>query len=300
MPDLNYHHLRLFRAVAREGNLTRASRTLCLTPQTVSTQVRELERSLGERLFFRSGRRLVLTETGQMALRYADEIFSTGQELVESIRGLPTERPLKLLVGAASVLPKMIVHRLIEPTLRLDRAVRIVCREGPPATLLADLALHRLDVVLSDAPLSPRVGVRAYNHRLGRCGVSFMAAPSLANRLREGFPQSLDQAPVVLPTRDAVLRGALDRWFEAQHLRPTVAAELEDSALLKAFGQEGVGFFAVPQVIDEEVGRQYGVIRIGGTDEIVETFYAISMERRVRHPGVGAICESAREGLFCE
>ncbi len=298
MEPLNYHHLRLFWAVAREGNLTRASRELNLTPQTVSTQIRDLELALGEKLFTRAGRRLILTDVGALALRYAEDIFSVGQELLETLRGQPSERPLRLVIGVASVLPKLIVHSLIEPTLRLDRPVRIVCREGPTEKLLAELAGHQVDVVLSDASLPPRASIRAYNHHLGRCGVSFMAAPGLANRLRGGFPRSLDRAPVLLPTEDAVLRGELDRWFRTSEVRPSVVAEFEDSALLKAFGQEGVGFFAIPTVIEGQVAQQYHVHSFGKTQDITENFYAISMERRVRHPGVAAICETARSELF--
>lgn len=296
--NLNYHHLRLFWAVAREGNLTRASRDLHLTPQTVSTQVRDLEAELGEKLFRRSGRTLVLTDMGRLVFRFADEIFVVGQELLETVRGQPTHRPMRLVVGIASVLPKIIVHQLIEPTLHLETPVRILCREGTPEKLLAELALHHVDVVLSDAPLPPRVSIRAYNHHLGRCGVTFMATRKLADSLRDEFPLSLDRAPVLLPTEDAVLRAEIDRWFSTHDIRPTIVAEFEDSALLKAFGQEGVGVFAIPTVIKKEVAQQYDVYEIGNTQDIVENFYAISMERRVRHPGVAAICDAARTELF--
>ncbi len=296
--NLNYHHLRLFWAVAKEGNLTRASRELHLAPQTVSTQVRDLENSLGEKLFRRSGRRMILTEVGTVTFRYADEIFAVGRELLETLRGQPSERPQRLVVGVASVLPKLIVHRLIEPTLHLEQPVRILCHEGTPEKLLAALAVHQLDVVLSDAPLPPRVSVRAYNHHLGRCGVTFMASAKLAAQLRDGFPQSMDGAPMLLPTADAVVRSELDKWFCTHEVRPLVVAEFEDSALLKTFGQEGVGFFAIPAVIAEEVAHQYGVTQFGTTTDIAENFYAISMERRVRHAGVVAICETARTELF--
>ena len=298
MRSLNYHHLRLFWAVAREGNLTRASRELQLAPQTVSKQIQDLEESLGEKLFLREGRRLVLTDVGAIALRYADEVFSIGQELLETLRGQPSERSLRLVVGVASVLPKLIVHHLIEPTLHLERPVRVLCREGTPEQLLADLAIHRVDVVLSDAPLPPRVKIKAFNHHLGKCGVTFMAESALANRLRQGFPKSLDGAPVLLPTEDAVVRGELNRWFRENDVRPSVATEFEDSALLKIFGQQGVGFFAIPSVIEEEVAKQYNVQAIGRTDAVPENYYAISMERRVRHQGVVAICDMARSELF--
>jgi len=298
METLNYHHLRLFWAVAREGNLTRASKKLHLAPQTVSTQIRTLETALGEKLFRRSGRRMLLTDVGNVALRYADEIFSLGEEFGEALRGQPTGRPLRLVVGVADVLPKLVAHRLIEPALLLEEPVRIVCREGTPEKLLADLAVHGLDVVLSDAPIPPGMNVRAYNHLLGRCGVTFMAQPDLASRLRKGFPRSLEGAPVLLPSEDAVLRRELDGWFDARGVRPVIAGEFEDSALLKVFGQAGAGFFAVPTVIEDEVVRQYEVQPIGTTGDVSERFYAISVERRIRHPAVMAICEAARSELF--
>jgi len=298
MQALNFHHLKLFWAVAREGNLTRASKNLHLTPQTVSMQIRDFEATLGEKLFRRSGRSLVLTELGRVALQYADEIFALGQELTETLRGQPTGRPLRLVVGVADVLPKLVVRRLLEPALQLGEPVRIVCREGPPEKLLADLAVHGLDVVLSDAPIPPAVSVRAYNHQLGTCGATFMARPDQAIGLRVGFPDSLDGAPILLPSEDAVLRRDLDEWFDTRGVRPIIAGEFDDSALLKVFGQAGCGFFAVPTVIAEEVARQYGVEDIGTAEGVVERFYAISVERRVRHPAVAAICTAARSELF--
>lgn len=296
--SLNYHHLRLFRAVAREGNLTRASKKLCLTPQTVSTQIRDLESDLGEALFTRAGRNMRLTDVGRVVLGYANEIFTVGQELREALRGLPTERPLRLMVGVANVLPKIIAHRLIEPALKIGRPVRVVCEEGTPEKLLSELSVHRLDVVLSDAPIPNNVRVRAFNHHLGTCGVSLMAHRSLAGRLRKGFPDELTGAPLLLPTADTALRSKLDAWFQTRGIQPTVAGEFEDSALLKAFGQAGVGAFAVPSVIENEVSRQYRVKSIGVLEDVTENFYAISVERRVQHPGIMAICDAARSELF--
>jgi LysR family transcriptional activator of nhaA len=298
MYSLNYHHLKLFWAVAHEGNMTRASANLHLTPQTVSTQIRDFEKALGEKLFRRAGRGLVLTEVGHAALEYADEIFALGREMSETIGGRPTGRPLKLVVGATDVLPKLIVHRLIEPALQLQEPVRIICREGPPEKLLADLAVHGLDVVFSDAPIPPSVKVRAYNHQLGTCGVTFMARPEQAMGLRKDFPASLDGAAVLLPSEDAVLRRELDGWFHARGLRPRIAGEFEDSALMKVFGQAGAGFFPVPAVIADEVASQYGVVPIGTAQGVVERYFAISVERRIRHPAVAAICTTARSELF--
>jgi len=294
MDTLNFHHLRLFQAVAREGNLTRASHRLHLTPQTVSSQIRNLEEAIGEQLFRRSNRRLILTDAGQVALRYAEEIFALGKELQETLRGQPSGRPLRLLVGAPEALPKIIVRRLLEPALRLDTPLQMTCRERGPTELLADLAVHRLDVVLADTPIPPLAKVKAYNHLLGSCGVTFMAKSGLARRLRPGFPQSIEGAPVLLPGADAALRASLDGWFDRKNLRPAIVGEFDDSALLKSFGQTGEGFFAVPSVVEEEVSRQYEVEVIERTDEVTESFYAISVERRVRHPAVVAICEAAR------
>lgn len=293
MDTLNYHHFRLFWAVAREGNLTRASANLHLTPQTVSTQIRDLENALGERLFRRAGRRMILTDAGHMAFRYADEIFSAGREFLETLRGQPSGRPLKLVVGVADALPKLVAHRLIKPALQLDEPVRIACREGTSRDLMAELVGHGLDLVLSDGPVPPHVKVRAYNHQLLRCGITFMAHPDLAADLRDGFPHSLCGAPALLPGENAVLRRELESWFDAHELRPVVTGEFEDSAQLKVFGQAGTGFFAVPTAIEEEVMRQYEVLPIGKTEEITERYFAISAERRVRHPAVAAICEAA-------
>ena len=298
MTTLNYHHLRLFRAVAREGNLTRASERLHLTPQTVSAQIRDLETAIGEQLFRRSGRRMFLTDAGQVALRYSGEIFSLGQELLETLRGQPTGRPIRLHVGAPDALPKLIVHRLLEPALHLDEPIHLFCREGSPAELLGDLAVHRLDVVLSDSPIPPMAKVRAYNHLLGTCGITFMGQTELANGLRDDFPASVDGAPILLPSENAVLRRDLDGWFDQLGVRPVIVGEFEDSALLKSFGQAGEGFFAVPTVVEEEVARQYRVHAIARTEEVTESFYALSVERRVRHPAVVAICEAARTQLF--
>jgi len=298
MERLNYHHLRLFWAVAREGNLTRASWSLDRTPQTVSVQIHELEEAIGEKLFRRSGRNLVLTDAGHVAFRYASEIFAIGQELLETLRGQPTGQPLRLVVGVVEVVPKMVAHHLIEPALQMEEAVRIVCREGATEKLLADLSVHGLDLVLSDSPIPPGLSVRAYNHLLGACGVSFMASAAIARSLRKRFPRSLDGVPALLPSVHTGLRRDLDVWFDRLDIHPIVAGEFDDSALLKVFGQAGVGFFAVPTVIADEVARQYRVERIGSTEEVVESFYAISVERRVRNPAVAAICEAARSELF--
>lgn len=300
MEHLNYHHLRLFWAVAREGNLTRASRGLHLTPQTVSAQIRELEGAVGERLFRRAGRKLLLTEVGRLVLRYADEIFALGAELRQTLSGSPSTQPLRLLVGVLDVLPKLVACRLLEPALRLDEPLALVCREGPSEKLLAGLAVNELDVVLADHPVPTGLGVQAYSHLLGECGITFMAPAPLARRLRRGFPESLDRAPALLPTEEMAFRRELDRWFDARGLHPMVVGEFEDSALMKTFGFVGAGFFAVPSVIAQEVARQFSVRPVGSADGAVARFFALSVERQVRHPAVAAICDSARSVLFPE
>jgi LysR family transcriptional activator of nhaA len=298
MEWLNYHHLLYFWVVAREGSISRACEQLLLTQPTISSQIRALEKSLGEKLFTRVGRRLVLTETGQIVYRYADEIFSLGRELRDVLRGQPTGRPLKLVVGVTDVLSKLIACRLLEPALHLPEPVQIICREGKADTLLAELAVHHLDLVLSDAPVGPTMKVRVFNHLLGECGASFFASPNLVTKYRRGFPKSLDGAPVLLPTENTSLRQALEQWFEAQGIRPRVHGEFEDSALLKAFGQAGHGLFPAPMAIEDEVLRQYGVRIVGRAESVQMQFFAISVERKLKHPAVKAIAETARGKLF--
>ncbi len=298
MDWLNYHHLLYFWTVAQEGSLTEGSRKLHLTPQTVSTQLRTLEEALGEELFDRTGRQLVLTEVGHLVYRYAHEIFMLGRELTDTLQGRPAGRSLTLLVGVADVLPKLVAYRLIEPALRGGEDLRILCVENTSENLLARLAVHELDVVLSDAPVPPNLSVRAFNHLLGECGVTFMAAPPLVTAFRKGFPHSLDGAPFLLPAEGTTLRHSLEYWFDSVGIRPVVVGEFEDSALLKVFGQAGAGVFAVPSIVAEDARQQYKVRKLGEPAEIVERWYAISVERKVQHPAVVAICHAARAHLF--
>jgi len=295
---LNYHHLLYFWTVAREGGLVQGSRKLHLTPQTVSTQLRTLEEALGEKLFDRSGRRLVLTDVGRSVYGYADEIFTLGRELIDTLKGRLAGRPLRLVIGVADVLPKLVAYRLIEPVFRLEESVRLECIEDTSEQLLARLAVHELDVVLSDAPVPPTVAVRAFNHLLGECGVTFMGAASVAAAHRRGFPQSLNGAPFLLPAGGTTLRRSLEQWFDGLGVQPVVVGEFADSALLKVFGQAGAGVFAVPTVVANDVRQRYSVRKLGATDEIVERCYAISIERRIQHPAVAAICDTARDRLF--
>ncbi len=298
MESLNYNHLKYFWAVARRGNLRQASSDMHLAPQTLSTQIQTLEEMCGEKLFDRVGRRLVLTEAGRVAQKYAEEIFALGQELMDNLTGRSEERPQRLIIGIADVLPKMVAERLIAPALHLEKPVRVICRETNATALLAELSIHHLDVVLSDTPIPHAVNIRAFNHKLGECGVTFMVAEKLATHYRKNFPRSLHTAPFLLPTEDTTLRHSLDQWFEKHSIRPRIVGEFQDSALMKAFGQEGTGVFATPSVIEKEVRRQYKTEIIGRTNDIIERFYAISAERRIHHPAVAAICERAREDLF--
>ena len=298
MEWLNYHHLLYFWVVACHGSVTRAAAELRLAQSTVSTQLRTLEEVLGEKLFARTGRRLVLTDVGRLVFRYADEIFGLGRELLETVKGRPTGQPMRLTVGIADAVPKLIAYRLLGPVLTGAEPVRIICREDKPDRLLAQLAVHGLDLVLSDAPIGPTTKVRAFNHLLGECGVTFFGTPALARTCRRGFPRSLGGAPVLLPTDNTALRRSLDDWFESEDIRPRVASEFEDSALLMAFGQAGMGLFPAPSAIERQVRSQYGVVVVGRLDTVRERFYAISGERRLKHPAVVAISEAARQRVF--
>jgi len=302
MEWLNYHHLLYFWVVAREGSVTRASEQLYLSQPTISAQIRALERSLGEKLFAKSGRNLVLTEIGRVVFRYAEEIFTLGRELTETLKGRASNRvlgrPVRFLVGIADVVPKLIAYRLIEPALRLTEPVHIICREDKPERLLAELAVHELDLVLTDAPISPSIKIKAYNHLLGECGITIFSPAKTSAGYKRKFPTSLDGAPFLLPTDNTSSRRLLDQWFESQRIRPTVVGEFEDNALLKVFGQTGMGLFTAPSVIEEEVQKQYNVHPIGRIDSVRERFYAISVERKLKHPAVVAISETARQDLF--
>ena len=298
MEHLNYHHLRVFWTVAREGGVTRASEKLHVSQPTVTTQVRALEQALGQKLFTRSGRRLVLTDLGRSAYRYADEIVGLGQELMDRMKGGSPGREIRLTVGIADVLPKLIAYRILEPALRLPEPVRVEGIEDTPERLLAELAVFGLDVVLADAPVGPAVRVRAYNHLLGECAVSVFGAERLARGYRRGFPRSLDGAPFLLPRTHSALRLALDDWFEREGVRPHIVGEFDDSALMKALGQAGLGLFPAPSPIAGEVCRQYDVRSIGTIESVRQRFYAITVDRKIKHPAVIAICESARRKLF--
>ena len=275
MEWLNYHHLFYFWTVASEGTITGASKKLHLAQPTISAQLRTLEEALGEKLFERTGRTLNLTETGHLVYRYADEIFSLGQELMDTVKGQPTGKPLRLKVGVADVLPKLIVFHLLEPALKLDQPVHLLCSEGKPKGLLAKLSVHELDVVLSDAPVGSDVSIRAFSHLLGECNVTILGTERLAKTYRQGFPDSLDGAPILFPSSKTVLRRSLDLWFESRGIHPVVKAEFDDTALKLVFAQVGLGLTPVRSVIAQDVQRRYRLRHVGRLPEIKERFYAI-------------------------
>jgi LysR family transcriptional activator of nhaA len=299
MEWLNYHHLLYFWTVVREGGVSRAAEKLRLAQPTVSAQVKLLEDMIGDKLFERQGRRLVLTDTGRLVYRYADEIFGIGRELLETLRGRPSAgRPLPLSVGVANAVPKLIVHRLLQPAVFGEQAIHLVCREDSTETLLGELATHALDVVIADAPPPPHLGVKVFSHLLGDSDTSFFAAGALATKLRRRFPHSLNDAPILLPTLKTAMRRALEQWFDAEDLRPRVVAEFDDSALMKAFGQAGDAAFPAPTAIEHEVVRQYRVHAVGRVKAVRERYYAISAERRLKHPGVLALTTAAKTEVF--
>lgn len=295
---LNYHHLLYFWTVAKEGSIARACEKLRLAQPTISGQLRLLEESLGEKLFRKQGRGLALTEIGQVVYRYADEIFGLGRELQDVLKGRPGVRPMRLVAGVSDLIPKLIAYRILRPVLEMPQPVQLICDEGAPEHLLAELAEHRIDVVLSDAPIPPAVPVKAYSHLLGATTITLFAAPELAGRCRSGFPACLDGAPFLLPMQGSSLRRSLEQWFDSQHVRPTVVAELKDRALMNAFGQAGSGIFASPTAIEAEIMETHGVAAIARIDSIVERFYAISFERKLKHPAIVTISDAARGQLF--
>ncbi len=298
MEWLNYHHLYYFWNVAKEGSISQACQKLRLAQPTISGQLRQLEESLGEKLFAKSGRNLVLTEIGQVVYRYAEEIFSVGRELQDVLNGRPRGRPARFVVGISDVMPKWIAFRILEPVLTMREKVHLVCLENNTEDLLVKLTSHQLDIVLTDAPITVPSRGRVFNHELGSCGVSFCGTPDLLVRYRKNFPQSLDNAPFLLPLDGSAMRRSLDQWFDRHRIRPAVVGEFQDSALLKVFGQAGAGIFAVPSAVEKDVRDRYGCAAIARSADLTERFYAISVERRLRHPAVLAISEGAGKFLL--
>lgn len=298
MEWINYHHLLYFWTVAREGGLIQAGKVLRLSHPTLSAQIHALEDQLGEKLFVKVGRKLALTEQGRVAFRYADEIFALGREMVDTVKGRSVGQALRLDVGIVDVLPKFVVRSLLQPALELAQPVRLVCQERSYEELLAALALHTLDIVISDAPVPAGSSVRAFNHLLGETGVAIFGTKQLVAKYKRDFPKSLDGAPFLLPLETLHIRRSLNLWFDRHGIKPLIVAEFEDSALLKAFGADGIGLFPAPSVVEKEVMTQYGVHSLGLADDVKERFYAISVERRLKHPAVVAISNAARHELF--
>ena len=298
MRHLNYNHLQYFWTVAREGSIARAAEVLHLTPQTISGQLKLLEESIGHDLFERVGRRLVLTEMGRVVREYADDIFNTGAELASVVRGNRIHHHRALSVGIVNSIPKLIAERILAPAIPRDGDLRLSCEESSLHQLLAELAVHKLDLVLSDQPVPQGLGLKAYNHLLGASTLSVFGKPDLVETLRPAFPESLDAAPLLLPSTASALRRRIDEHFEHLGVAPRVVAEFDDSALMKAFGEAGLGLFVAPSVISEEVCRMYRVELLGQLDGIEERFYAISAERRLKHEAVVRVTEIARRDLF--
>ncbi len=298
MRHLNYSHLLYFWTVAREGSIAKASTVLHLTPQTISGQLKLLDEAVGERLFVRAGRRLVLSDLGKVVFQYADEIFTLGAELAHVARGRAPGMPLVLNVGIVDSIPKLVTYRVLEPALKLKERLKLTCHEATLENLLSDLAVHRLDLVLSDRPVPAGLNVRAYHHLLGSSGVSMFAAPALAKTLKKRFPQSLKGAPFLMPANTPALRSQLEEWFDAQDVAPLIVGEFDDSALLKSFGQAGVGVFTGPMALEVEICQMYRVQTLGQVPSVQERFYAISPERKLKHPAILAITERAREAIF--
>lgn len=298
MKSLNYKHLRYFWMVAKSGSIARAGERLHLTPQSISGQLRELEEALEVELFRRAGRGLELTDDGRRILSYADEIFSLGDELLEVLRDRTLTTALPFRIGIADSVPKSIAYRLVEPALQMEEPLRLICREGRLASLLADLAVHRVDMVIADRPMPTNLNVRGYNHFLGESSLTVFGVPDLIARLPGDFPLKLDQAPFLLPGEDVAIQPKLLQWFEAQQLRPRILGEFDDSALLQAFGQAGVGLFVAPTAIADYVATHYDVEAIGRIDEVSEQVYAITTERRLTHPAIIAISRAAQHEVF--
>lgn len=288
--QFNYRHLYYFWVVAKEGGMSRAAERLGMAVQTVSTQVRELENALGCALLKPAGRGLALTDAGHAAIRYADQIFQIGEELPAAVRKAASAPDVRLAVGITDGLPKLAVRRLLEPVLH-EPHLRLLCHDGELQDLLGELALHRLDLVISDRPPPPNPSLRLYSHPLGGSPVAWYAAPELARRLRAREKQlgslalalAADDVAVLLPTAHNVLRERLDRWFEQQGVHPRIAGEIEDSALLKTFGASGLGVFPGTALMDDELTQRYGVRRVGDCGDVEEQFYAITADKKVEH-----------------
>lgn len=293
---MNYKHLHYFWTVARSGGVARASERLHLTPQTVSAQIKLLEQDLGSALFQPSGRGLELTDAGRLALGYADEIFALGDELRATLESKRAQPALPFRVGITDVVPKAIAYRLLEPAERQVANLRLICREGKLDRLLAELALHRLDMVIADRPIPSNINVRGYSHKLGESEIAFFAGPGLGDA-SQAFPECLNGAPLLLPGDDSTVRGQIERWLESARLTPRIAGEFDDDALMRAFGQAGGGYFPGAAALADELAGQYGVRLAGRADHLHAAYFAITGERRISHPAVRAVTGAAPDWL---
>jgi LysR family transcriptional regulator, transcriptional activator of nhaA len=298
MDWLNYHHLLYFWMVVREGTILRAAEKLRIGQPAISTQLKCLEESLGQKLFQKSGRTLELTDTGRTVYRYADEIFSLGREMLDTLKGHPAGKPLRFVVGVVDVMPKLMARRLLEPAMLLSEDLQLVCVEDSLEKLLSELMLHNVDMVLSDTPATSAIKIKAFNHSLGESSIGLFARRDLARQYRKDFPKSLNGAPLLLPGRTSALRRSIDSWLESVQLRPLIRGEFDDSALMKSFGQGGVGLFPGAVTIQDEICRQYEVELVGEIQGVRERFFAISAERRIKHPAVLAISSTAQKDIF--
>jgi LysR family transcriptional regulator, transcriptional activator of nhaA len=294
---LNYHHLLYFWSVAKTGSITAAAKDLRLSNPTISAQISRLEENLGHKLFRKAGRRLELTEMGQLTYRYANDIFSLGAELVQTLEGRFSGGHIRLKIGVADVVPKRIAYEILSPALKLPE-VDAICYEGKPTTLMAQLAVHELDLVLSDFPMGPQFALNAFSHVLGESGVSVFAAPELARKYGRGFPQSLQGAPFLLPTDNTSLRRLMNQWFASAGVRPRVHAEFEDSELLKEYGRDGGGLFAASTMLEKHTLKHYGVRVVGRLKSVRMRYYVISPERKITNPAVTLIVAQARRDIF--
>jgi LysR family transcriptional activator of nhaA len=294
MQRFNYNHLHYFWIVAKEGSVSRASEKLHVTQPTVSTQIAQFEAAVGQKLFERVGRGLSLTDTGRGVFEYAEEIFALGRELTQFLNGRSVGRGSRLSVGIAEALPKLMVTRLLEPALRGPEPIHLTCHEDKSERLLVDLSVHALDMVLSDVPATPHSGVGFFNHLLVESEVSVFGTPELVQRYGAIMPQSLNGAPVLLPSANQSLRRVLDQWFDSEGIWPDVRAEIADSALLKTFGSQGAGLFLAPSLVSEAICRQYGVENAGTLPGVHERFYLITAQRKIQHPTIVAILAQSR------
>jgi LysR family transcriptional activator of nhaA len=299
MDYLNFHHLRYFWTVARKGGVRKAAEALGVSQPSISAQLKELEEALGEKLFRRSGRNLVLTETGQVALSYANEIFSAGRELVNAVKQRPGNRALRFSVGMTDALSKLMAFEILKPAFNYSSPTHIVCRQAELGPLVHQLQAHRLDLVLADEPATSTLNARIYNHRLGRSGVTFCAAPPLAAKLRRHFPASLHGAPALLPSENMGMRIALETWFDEQGVRPRVVGEFEDATLMKVTASVGaIGFTVTPSILGAAALQRYGMKVVANVEECGTDYYAITAERRVKHPLAAVITQHAHSQLF--